>query len=80
MSATEDEMLYADFYETVVLSYVEYETARNKEQFGTRSDWKAAMAAASAAYHFREHLTDRHKKSHTEIVGLCADHALWAMS
>jgi len=76
MSNAEDENLYAFFYETVVLSYVAYKTTRYEEKAGTRNDWKAAMAASSAAYHFREHLPDRYKKIHKAIVAVCPDFAL----
>jgi hypothetical protein len=71
MSAEDDKL-----YETVVLSYVAYKTTRNEGQSGTRKDWKSAMAASAAAYHFREHLPERHKKSRKQIVDLCADYAL----
>ena len=76
MGAAEDEKLYAYFYETVVVPYVEYKTTRNERKAGTRKDFKSAIAAATAAYHFREHLPDQYKKGHKAIVALCADFAL----
>src|SRR5260370_28256234 len=39
-------------------------------------DYKSAIAAATAAYHFREHLPDQYKKDHKAIVTHCADFAL----
>lgn len=76
MSQAEDEELYAFFYETVVLPYVTYSATRKEPTWGTRKDWKAAMAAASPAYHFREHLPPAYQKNHAAIVALCADYAL----
>jgi hypothetical protein len=76
MENTNAEKLYAFFYETVVLLYVAYKTTRNERKSGTRTDWKSAIAAATAAYHFREHLPDQYKKSHKAIVAICPDFAL----
>jgi hypothetical protein len=41
MASQEEEKLYADFYETVVLPYVAYKTTRNERKAGTRNDWKS---------------------------------------
>jgi hypothetical protein len=76
MESTDAETLYALFYETVVLPYVEYRTTRNERRSGTRTDWKSAIAASTAAYHFREHLPNQYKKSHKAIVTICPDFAL----
>jgi hypothetical protein len=76
MENTDAEKLYALFYETVVLPYVEYRTTRNERKSGTRTDWKSAIAAATAAYHFREHLPDQCRKSHKTIAAICPDFAL----
>lgn len=76
MDKSEGGKLYAFFYETVVLRYAAYKTIRKERKAGTRADWKAAIEAATAAYHFREHLPDRYKKSPGAIVALCSDYAL----
>jgi len=57
--------LYAFFYETVVCRYAEYKTIRKERKAGTRVDLKAAIDAATAAYHFREHLPNPHHKTKT---------------
>jgi hypothetical protein len=76
MNQTEKEKLYAFFYETVVLVYQAYKTTRNEAKAGTRNDWKSALTAATAAYHFREHLPQPHKKSRREIAAICPDYDL----
>jgi hypothetical protein len=76
MASQEDENLYALFYETVLLPYTAYRTIRMERKAGTRNDWNAAITACTSAYHFREHLPDRYKKSHKHMVSLCRDFAL----
>jgi hypothetical protein len=76
MNQTEKEKLYAFFYETVVLAYDAYKTLRREPKAGTHNDLKSALTAATAAYHFREHLPNPHKKSRSEIEAICPDYGL----
>jgi hypothetical protein len=59
-----------------VLAYDAYKTLRREPKAGTRNDLKSALAAATAAYHFREHLPNPHKKSRSEIEDTCPDYGL----
>jgi hypothetical protein len=75
MSA-EEEKLYARFHDTVLVPYREYKTLRKERKAGRYADLNAARSAAAAAYHFREHLPKRYKKSHGSMTALCADFSL----
>jgi hypothetical protein len=68
--------LYAFFYETVVCRYAEYKTIRKERKAGTRVDGKAAIDAATAAYHFREHLPNPLHRTKTAIAAICPDYLL----
>src|ERR1700726_3822695 len=72
----EEEKLYATFHDTVLIPYTEYKTLRKARKAGRHADLNAARAAAAAAYHFREHLSKRYKKSHASMTALCADFSL----
>jgi hypothetical protein len=72
----EEEKLYATFHDTVLIPYTEYKTLRKARKAGRHGDLNAARAAAAAAYHFREHLSKRYKKSHASMTALCADFSL----
>ena len=76
MDKQDAEKLYANFYDLVILPYDAYRQTRRKDVAGTRSDLKSALAAATAAYHFREHLPPSLQKSRSEVAQNCPDYDL----
>lgn len=76
MNRQEEEKLYATFHDTVLVPYTEYKTLRKERKAGRQADLNAARMAATAAYHFREHLPKRYKKSHPAMTALCTDFSL----
>lgn len=67
--------LAAYYHENVVDSYVEYRDICKNGTAGRSRDLRAAMAAASALFHLREHLPGV-PLSRADVEGLCPDYAL----
>lgn len=64
------------FHENVIATFKEYKDQRSLPSSGTNRDVRLAIAAATALYHFREHIPASHQKSRTEISRTCPDYNL----
>lgn len=64
------------FYEHVVRSFEEYLDVKNSGKAGRSRDVRAAVNAATAIYHLREHLPHSHRLSHGTVTSHCADYSL----
>lgn len=64
------------FYENVVSSFEDYLTVKRSGKSGCSKDIRAAMNAASALFHLREHLPSGNGLSRKEAEGLCGDYAV----
>jgi hypothetical protein len=64
------------FHENVVDSFTGYLDSRRTGKAGRSRDLRAAIAAATALYHFREHLPSTFPKSRADIVRECPDYSL----
>lgn len=62
------------FYHNVVADYLGYLDALQSKPFGSSHGLRAALAAATSLYHFREHLPVSHRASVSEIALRCADY------
>lgn len=76
MNNKEAEQLHTEFYEMVVLAYDAYRSTRKKDVAGSRNDLKSALAVATAAYHFREHLPPSLRNTRAQMAQICADYDL----
>lgn len=68
--------LIAHFHEHLVDVYVRYRDIRNEPKAGRSRDLQAAIAAANALFHFREHLLASHAMSRAEVAAICPDYDL----
>ena len=68
--------LHAYFYNSVVLPYTAYAEVRENGIYGQSKDRGAAINAATALYHFREHIPAPLRKSRKQVAGLCPDYDL----
>jgi len=68
--------LAAFFYENVVAAFTDYSTIKRDDPYGQSKDLRAAIIAATALYHLREHVPARYRKSRSEIAKLCPDYDL----
>ncbi|MCC4118483.1 hypothetical protein LLG90_24295 [Aromatoleum toluclasticum] len=68
--------LTAYFYENVVSLYDDYIALKKSTKSGRSKDVRAAMIAASALFHLREHLPANHGLSRAAIERLCADYGV----
>lgn len=68
----------AYFYENVVTAYLDYDNVRRENLLGQSRDLRLALNAATALYHFREHLPVNLKKDREEISRVCPDFILLA--
>lgn len=68
--------LAAYFHENVVAAYEEYLHIRATQKAGRSSDVRSGITAASALYHFREHLPCTYPKTRADVVLSCPDYAL----
>ncbi len=66
------------FVSTFVTAYEEYLAAGLKRSSGRSRDLRAAIVAAEALYHFREHLPGGKPPSRSAIAKLCPDYNLVA--
>lgn len=64
----------AYFYENIVASYVAYRDVRENETHGRSQDTRAALVAATALYHLREHIPTTKQKTRKEIASECPDY------
>ena len=67
--------LTAYYHENVVASFIEYLDICNDGVAGRSRDLRAALAAASALFHLREHLPTG-SLSRTDVERFCPDYAL----
>lgn len=67
--------LTAYYHENVVSSFIEYRDICNDGVAGQSRDLRAALSAASALFHLREHLPTR-SLSRAAVERLCPDYAL----
>ena len=68
--------LAAYFHENVITTYKEYLNVRDVQTAGGSNDVRSGIIAASALYHFREHLPSFYKKKRIDVVNSCPDYAL----
>lgn len=68
--------LTAYFYENVVSSYDDYIAVNKSTKSGRSKDVRAAMIAASALFHLREHLPSNHRLSRKAVERICADYGV----
>ena len=66
--------LAAYFHENVITSYAAYVDVRENQSYGRSKDLRAAIVAATALYHLREHIPKAHKKSRSAIAKECPDY------
>jgi len=64
------------FYENVLATFEGYLDVKASGTLGKSRDLRTALAAATAAYHFREHLPITYAKSRSDIVRQCPDYSL----
>jgi len=64
------------FYHNVVADYLAYLETRKSKPFGSSHDLRAALAAATSLYHFREHLPTSHRLSRDEASLRCSDYGI----
>lgn len=70
------EELRAYFYNDVFMAYHRYREMKDKPVMKKSMDRRAAINAAVALYHFREHLPDVHRRSRAQLSSLCPDYGL----
>jgi hypothetical protein len=66
--------LAAYFHENIVASYIAYREVRDNETYGRSRDMRAALVAATALYHLREHVPKSQRKTRRAIVSECPDY------
>jgi hypothetical protein len=59
------------FYDYVVTSFEEYRNAKSSRKAGRHRDIRLAFVAATALYHFREHLPASHTLTRAAISAQC---------
>jgi hypothetical protein len=68
--------LAAFFHENVVTAFTDYAKTKKEEPHGRSRDLRAAITAATALYHLREHVPTKFRKSREQIAKLCPDYDL----
>lgn len=68
--------LAAYFYENVATSYVSYLDLRKDVSCGISGDLRAAITAATALFHLREHVPDPYRVSRSAVAKDCCDYDL----
>lgn len=66
--------LAAYFHENIVASYMAYREIRDNESYGGSRDMRAAVVAATALYHLREHIPQPQRKTRNAIANECPDY------
>lgn len=64
------------FQDNVVDSFTDYLESRRIGKAGRSRDLRSAISAATALYHFREHLPSTYSKTWADIVRQCPDYSL----
>lgn len=64
------------FYENVIVAYKEFLEAKTSRTSGRSRDVKLGIAAASAMYHFREHLREPTLISQASVRNSCPEYGL----
>lgn len=70
------EDVHTYFYENVLTSFRDYEDRMSISKTGLSIDLRKALVAATSLFHFREHLSEEHKKSRSEFAKICSDYDL----
>ena len=68
--------LRAYFYENVVATFNAYFEVKRNGLYGASRDLRAAIVAATALYHLREHIPTAHQESRAELAQICPDYDL----
>jgi hypothetical protein len=68
--------LEALFLENVLTAYNEFSTSIKSDTYGQSNDLRLAMNAATALYHFREHLPVANRKDRSALASICLDYDL----
>jgi len=66
------------FYHNVISTYDQYVSIRDGNTSGRNRHTRAALEAAAALFHFREHIPVTHKKTRKQVVVECPDYRLVA--
>ncbi len=64
------------FLDSVLGSYNEFSQSLKSDRFGQSHDIRLGMNAATALYHFREHMPSANQKSRWELAAICPDYDL----
>jgi hypothetical protein len=64
------------FHENVTIAYQDYIRGRTSTVAGRSQDLRLAINAATAIYHFREHLPEKVRPSRTQLEKKCSDYGL----
>jgi hypothetical protein len=64
------------FYENVAASFTSHLECQRDGKAGRSRDLRSALAAATALYHFREHLPPAHSNSRADVGRQCPDYNL----
>lgn len=68
--------LAAYYYENIIMSFIEYRDISRNGIAGCSQDIRKAMVAASALFHFREHLPPEFALTRSNVEKRCNDYAL----
>lgn len=68
--------LEALFLENALTAYNEFSKSIKSDQFGQSSDLRLAMNAATALYHFREHVPPASRETRSALASSCPDYDL----
>jgi hypothetical protein len=66
------------FYHNVISAYDDYVAVRDGNTSGRSGHTRTALEAATALFHFREHLAGPHAKTRAQVVADCPDYRLVA--
>lgn len=68
--------LEALFLESALTAYNEFSKSIKSDTVGQSSDLRLAMNAATALYHFREHVSPASRKTRSALASICPDYDL----
>lgn len=63
--------IHAYFHENAVAAYMQYKEAKENPVAGCSNDLRLIMNAATALYHFREHLPQQHSRTRKQLSMIC---------
>lgn len=66
------------FYDSVLSAYEDYTAAREDNTSGRSLHLRTGIEAATALFHFREHLPAQHKKNRGQVAAECPDYRMVA--